>query len=719
MSGLTPTEAIYDCLRNGENFVLQGGAGSGKTETLKRTLAYISQEYPKAKVACITHTNFAVQQIIDRVGEQYTISTIHSFLNQQIRDYKKNIQQVIDQLFCVKPIVRTKPEDHKDEKTFKKFEHEQYKKVYERYAKRLYQLKKETVPRVLGKREYDNDPETFNIDLNNLIGKLNKEIRLDIKQKDYSSIEYNETQFNSLSELTYGHDGLLEIACVLVREFSLLRKIFADKYDYIFIDEYQDTNPDIIKMFIEDISENGTVLGLFGDSMQAIYSDGVGNVNEYIDRKLVRKITKEDNFRCSEQVVRFANQIRYDGLEQEVAFKKKINEELEKIDDRQGKVELFFADSPIKPHKPNKPSKPRSNASAEKLEEYRGKLHDYELLLSEYENKIDQYHKDYAQKLDHLIEVAQREDVIEYTALKLTNKSIARDAGFPTLFEIFNNRYVDAKDEIEKKLSLWQFQNLFELCDAYQPFSAFEDVKPNYNEVIGRLKRNGFQLKTIQDKQLIKQHIRDILDSEEGALKTLEKAISLGLLKRSESSESFFVRAKMNLDFYRTNDLHESFKRIYRDGGNTFIRFNSHSELAEHDLFKEFSEEDFIEKERDLDSENFFERLLSDEISFKEILNYYCYLNEYLPFMTMHKTKGGEIENVLVVLDEYSWTKEYDFKNALSPDAELSKKEKNANLIYVACTRAKTNLRCVRLVNDKEEEDLFLSYFSDNAIKIS
>ena len=78
----------------------------------------------------------------------------------------------------------------------------------------------------------------------------------------------------------------------------------------------------------------------------------------------------------------------------------------------------------------------------------------------------------------------------------------------------------------------------------------------------------------------------------------------------------------------------------------------------------------------------------------------------------MHKTKGGEIENVLVVLDEYFW-KQYDFKNAFLEEVEQSKKEKNANLIYVACTRAKTNLRCVRLVKDKKEEELFHSYFSD------
>ena len=712
MSGLDPIESIHECLKNRENFVLQGGAGSGKTETLKRTLSYISQEYPNSKVACITHTNFAVQQIVDRIGDGYTISTIHSFLSNLTKNYKKNIHQIIDQLFCIEPVIRTSLEAHENEKKFKKYEHDQYKSAYEKYAKRLYQLKKESMPKVTGKRDYDKTPEIFNADLNAIIDKLNKDIQLEIRQKKHSSIKYNETQFNSLSDLTYGHDGLLEVACILVKEFKLLRKIISDRYDYIFIDEYQDTNPSVINMFIEDISSNGPVVGLFGDSVQAIYSDGIGDVNHYIDRKLIKKIEKEDNFRCSEQIVKFANQIRYDGLSQEVAFKNKSCGQQETIEERQGKVELLYDFAPPKPVRPKKPAKPRANASPDIIKKYETDLIQFEQHILQYEKDYDHYLNDYARKLDNLIEAAKRDGDVQYTALKLTNKSIARDAGFPTLFKTFDDRYVEPKDEIEKKLSLWQFQSLFELCDAYQPFSPLDEAKPNYNEVISRLKKNGFQLRKLKDKKRIQEHILAVINSENGAFQTLEQAISLGLLKRSESNESFFERANIDLAFYDYDELHNSFKEIYEDNGNTFIRFKSHEKALKNDAFKGFSEENFEEKKHDLAKEEFLTRILDDEISFKDILNYYCYLNEYLPFITMHKTKGGEIENVLVVLDEYFW-KQYDFKNAFLEEVEQSKKEKNANLIYVACTRAKTNLRCVRLVKDKKEEELFHSYFSD------
>ena len=44
---LNPLEEIKNCIRKRKDFVLQGGAGSGKTETLKKTLEFISKKYPK------------------------------------------------------------------------------------------------------------------------------------------------------------------------------------------------------------------------------------------------------------------------------------------------------------------------------------------------------------------------------------------------------------------------------------------------------------------------------------------------------------------------------------------------------------------------------------------------------------------------------------------------------------------------------------------------
>ena len=134
-SEITPLEHIIQCIKNKDNFVLQGGAGSGKTETLKQVLGYISKHHPKKRIACITHTNLAVDEIKSRVGGDYTISTIHSFLHSLIKRYKKNIHQVIHEIYQLPKVEDLSEEDFDDDRAYKKKRYYEYKKAYEKYAK--------------------------------------------------------------------------------------------------------------------------------------------------------------------------------------------------------------------------------------------------------------------------------------------------------------------------------------------------------------------------------------------------------------------------------------------------------------------------------------------------------------------------------------------------------------------------------------------------------
>lgn len=70
----------------------------------------------------------------------------------------------------------------------------------------------------------------------------------------------------------------------------------------------------------------------------------------------------------------------------------------------------------------------------------------------------------------------------------------------------------------------------------------------------------------------------------------------------------------------------------------------------------------------------------------------------------MHKTKGTSIRSVIVVMDEFFWT-EYDFGLIYNPAAEkVGKQAKSEKLIYVACSRAKKDLVCIRVLTADEEE---------------
>src|SRR5665647_253497 len=460
---------------NFKNFILQGGAGSGKTESLKEIISYISEKYPDKKIACITHTNVAVDEIKSRVGDKNNISTIHSFLNDLIKNYKKNIQTVIHHIFILEEITE---EDHKV-----------YKKIYEKYSDKLYAFKKESCDKVVGKRIYDTSMIHYNSILNEKIKLLNAEIIEYIASMDHNKIIYNETRFDSIKDLSFSHDSLLTISYNLCEKYGLLTKIISDKYDFIFIDEYQDTNEKIIKLFLTLLPQNHkTTIGLFGDSMQGIYDDGIGDINiPIIENELVR-INKEDNFRCSQEVIDFINVIRIDDIEQKLALKKDENAAF-----RKGGVELYYS---IYGKKPN--------------------------AFSPTEEK-DQY----LSALNNLIQTAKKDfDFTNTKILMLTNKSVSIEVGFVNIYSIFSDRYIEVKEEIEKELSKIQISDIVELCRLYQ--------QKNYNPLLVYLKKNGFQIKSVQDKKLISDHFEYLLNSDISLEQALNYSFDNKLTRKSE-----------------------------------------------------------------------------------------------------------------------------------------------------------------------------------------
>lgn len=675
---MKPIDQIFNCIKKQQNFVLQGGAGSGKTETLKQSLEFISKQYPNKKVACITHTNLAADEIASRVDGDYSISTIHSFLNSLINSYKKDIHKVIYEIFKLEIVQRKNLEDFdNDSKELRKAEHENYKKLYDKYAKKLFALKNESIEKVVGKRDYDKDPDGYNEKLNCKIDELNLDIKSSIDEKDYYQPgynEYNETKFDGLKDLTYGHDGLLKVSSLLFSRYPLIGRILQDKFDYIFIDEFQDTHSDIIDIFLNKLPNNTkTTIGLFGDSMQGIYGDGIGNVNNYIQKKALHEIKKNDNYRCSDQVRKFLNyqRIPIDGLEQQLALKK-INGEPESIDERQGFVKVFYAVYPE--GRPNRNSK--------------------------YEKK-----KSYLQVLMKLIENIESENC-GFKKLMLTNKVISEKLGFANLFSVFNDRYSEVSNEIEKCLEKLQLLELARLCIAYE--------EGEYNFIISELNKSVFKVNSIADKQRIKELFDNLLENGLSAVDAISTAMEKNLISRSESYEWYLKdKDQFSHDLAQDNKF-QRFKPIYLNDGRTFNKF----EKLAPDFFGSEDEHTgrvarYDALERLLKKERFYNDLFSSKVTFKEIVNFCNYLNEKSDYITMHKTKGSGIDNVMVVLDDFFWS-EYQFQTLFESQCnKLEMKLKVQKLFYVACSRAKKNLICARLITQDEEES-FKNYFSQD-----
>jgi len=660
---IDPLAVCKNHLDENQSFVLQGGAGSGKTETVKDLLVYLSKANPSARVICITHTNNAVHEIQERIGNRYHVSTIHSFLHSLIKNYKKNIHSVISELFIVPLMERLEFDENTDnEKEYKKTEHDRYKKIYSKFAKKLYSVKKDNADKVASKREYDKDPASYNAELNQKIESLNQHIKTSIKSMEYMKIKYNETNFDSLKDLSYGHDGLLTITHLLFKTYPTLGKIVKDKFDYIFIDEYQDTRQEVVSDLLELItSEDEEIhqkltLCLFGDSMQAIYSDGIGSVDKYVEAGDLYFVPKADNYRCSYEVLDIINDLRLDDIEQEVALARLANGEIEKETARHGDVRILYGICD---------SRPTAVSPLEEKEEY-------------------------FRKIDFLINEAKK-DCENAKTLMLTNKAIAEKEGFKQLYKVFDDRYLDVKERIEEYLSRIQILDICNICNLY--------IENNYNPIIKAIRVGGYSLQNLKDKSKLQKIIEKLLtDTDLSLSQAFQFAVDNKLIKPTETCQNIFSSNEKLKSDLSCDVKYQEFKEKILAGLNTYSKIK--------DSFDVKSEEEFNDYKNLYKKEVFVDTLFSDSIKFSEVLNYTNYLNENSGYITMHKTKGSSIESVVVVMEEYFWN-EYDFSTLYNAERATQKVERWKNsqkLIYVACSRAKKSLRCVRLLLDSEVE---------------
>ena len=100
----TADERIAECLAEGRSFVLDAGAGAGKTyslvEGLKKLCAPTVADRLRRdgqQIACITYTNVAKDQVIDRIqgNSLVRVSTIHDFLWSTLQPHQQALRQAL------------------------------------------------------------------------------------------------------------------------------------------------------------------------------------------------------------------------------------------------------------------------------------------------------------------------------------------------------------------------------------------------------------------------------------------------------------------------------------------------------------------------------------------------------------------------------------------------------------------------------------------------
>ena len=218
-------------------YLINAPAGSGKTTEIKSMVQRRIIDNPKDNILCITYTNRAADELSKGIlSKNVYIGTIHSFLHFFLKPYFAH-QDILELYFEVYGAQISERIDNKDQK-------ESIAESDARYIEKY------------GKLDYDM-------------------VRNNIKV-----LSYNESPFSSLYYGGLSHDDLISFSKAIFNRYPVIKKRMTSKYQFIFIDEYQDTMSDVLKIFFESVHNTKTKLFLFGDRMQQIYKNYDGSFEE-------------------------------------------------------------------------------------------------------------------------------------------------------------------------------------------------------------------------------------------------------------------------------------------------------------------------------------------------------------------------------------------------------------------------------------------------------
>jgi DNA helicase-2/ATP-dependent DNA helicase PcrA len=313
--------------------------------------------------------------------------------------------------------------------------------------------------------------------------------------------------------------------------------------------------------------------------------------------------------------------------------------------------------------------------------------------------------------LDALVEKTAS-NYLGYVQLKLTNKSIANDVGFGRLYQIFDDRYSEPRDRMRKTLDRLQFGELIDLVALYR---SLPGDRRSYNRLIAKLRKRGFSITSVADKAKLDKMLHSFGSKDRAAYEAINYAAECGLIRVSDSHTAFVDRRNELLAKLAGDPVFAEFEELHRNGHRTKLQMSKEvAATGMKHISVEILEQEYDDRLNDLKQKKFLDSLFSTELALGEIGAFYDYEDSEGQFSTMHKTKGTGIDNVLLVIDEYGWTTGYDFVSCFTKDFPESKREiASKKLIYVACSRAKKNLVCVRLMKNQEEADQIASFFPE------
>lgn len=587
-------EEVNDALshvRSGCDFIMTGGAGSGKTHSMLQFLEELYIENPSVSVACITYTNVAVNEIRDRFPTpKLYVSTIHEFLWSLISRFQKNVHESLASLV--------------NDSTIK----------------------------------------------TNLATPVNASFWPD-------PIVYKE--WLNITEGEISHDELLKVACDLFEKHPTLAKILQDQYDFILIDEYQDTPPEVLRILLEALpapTVRALRLGFFGDREQAIYEGDKGSliISEATESGRLKSIQKDQNRRNPASVIKVINNLRTDDL-----LQVQSSDQNAPNFGKQGTARFIYTMN--------------SSLRTSQLRE-----------LS--------FCKDWSFES-------------ETTKLLFLGKSmIAREKQFPELMAIYDK---DRVVEYAKKIKAFFTKNKIEV----DPRTLFGQVLSNHGDSI---KPTGVLQKAFETDECLLRFaadytLEDIATTSTNSDKLLgtKKVSDFDNRDRGEKRDaliSHLIAIEELRALYRSGKYSAVIRAIDSTITSIEARASIITQLGRLAAMDEAPIGDVIEfahahglvKRKDAllkQQEKHpyrFDRVI--QVKFLEVANLYEYVEDYSPYSTQHGVKGSEWDNIFVALDNGGWNN-YNFNRLLAePQGKTSVHSRSRMMLYVTCSRARDNL---------------------------
>ena len=302
----------YEAVTNTEGPCLViAGAGSGKTKVLTHKIAYLMQEKRILpwNILAITFTNKAANEMKERiemlVGEaakEMWVGTFHSIC---VRILRKFIDRIgFDSSFIIF--------DTTDQRTMVK----QILKELE-YDEKIFS-DRSVISEISNAKNEMLEPEEY---LVRAQGEFRKE-----KIAEVYKIYQRKLKENNAIDF----DDIINYTIKILMENEDVLQYYSDKFKYILVDEYQDTNKSQFTLVTMLASKHGNITAV-GDNDQGIYSFRGADISNILnfekDFPGTKIIKLEQNYRCTGNILNVANAVIKNN---EVKYDKKLWTENEK-----------------------------------------------------------------------------------------------------------------------------------------------------------------------------------------------------------------------------------------------------------------------------------------------------------------------------------------------------------------------------------------------------